>query len=139
MNGWLLDANVLIALAWRTHSLHTAAREWFAKNADEGWATCPSTECAFVRIISNPAFSAIAISPPEALTVLQTSFRHPAHNFWPDDLSISDAIKTADIRVIGHQQVTDAYLVGLAAHHGGKLATLDKRLGGWHSPYIEII
>ena len=30
--------------------------------------------------------------------------------------------------VIGHRQVTDAYLVALARHHHGRLATLDKGL-----------
>lgn len=92
-----------------------------------------------MRIISNPAFSANAISPLEALTVLETSFRHPAYRFWHDDLSIADAIHAADIQVRGHQQITDAYLVGLAAHHGGKLATLDRRLAAWHSAHVEII
>lgn len=139
MSGWLLDANVLIAMSWPTHSLHTRAIKWFAKNADDGWATCPSTECAFIRIISNPAFSAAAISPQAALTLLETSFRHSGYRFWPDDVSALEAIKAVAIHLRGHQQVTDAYLVGLAAHHRGKLATLDRRLAAWRSPYIEII
>jgi hypothetical protein len=29
-------------------------------------------------------------------------------------------------RLTGHQQVTDAYLLGLAMHKKGKLATMDK-------------
>jgi predicted nucleic acid-binding protein len=28
----------------------------------------------------------------------------------------------------GHRQIRDAYLLGLAKHHGGKLATLDKAI-----------
>ena len=31
-------------------------------------------------------------------------------------------------RLTGHQQVTDAYLIALAMHNGGKLATLDAKL-----------
>jgi hypothetical protein len=29
---------------------------------------------------------------------------------------------------VGHQQVTDAYLVGLAIHHKGRLVTLDQSI-----------
>jgi len=29
-------------------------------------------------------------------------------------------------RMVGHQQITDAYLLGLAIHHKGKLVTLDR-------------
>jgi predicted nucleic acid-binding protein len=28
--------------------------------------------------------------------------------------------------MVGHQQITDAYLLGLAIHHKGKLVTLDR-------------
>lgn len=31
-------------------------------------------------------------------------------------------------RLTGHQQITDAYLVALAIHNRGKLATLDRRI-----------
>ncbi len=30
--------------------------------------------------------------------------------------------------MLGHRQVTDAYLLGLAFRHGGALATLDRRM-----------
>jgi uncharacterized protein len=35
--------------------------------------------------------------------------------------------------VLGHRQVTDAYLAALARHHHGKLATFDKGLAALHS------
>jgi predicted nucleic acid-binding protein len=46
--------------------------------------------------------------------------------FWPDGVSCVDA----DLRhVRGHRQVTDAYLVSLAAgRRGAKLATMDEGL-----------
>jgi uncharacterized protein len=51
------------------------------------------------------------------------------HEFWPDDLRY-DAI---DMRgVVGHKQVTDAYLAGLARSRGGRLATLDRALAVLH-------
>ena len=34
----------------------------------------------------------------------------------------------------GYQQVTDAYLLGLAIHRGGSLATLDERIAALADP-----
>jgi predicted nucleic acid-binding protein len=47
------------------------------------------------------------------------------HHFWPDDLAYQTVRWHG---VIGHRQVTDAYLAALARHHQGKLATFDKGL-----------
>jgi uncharacterized protein len=68
--GFLLDVNVLIAMAWPTHRAHERVQEWLAHNAREGWATCPLTQTAFVRILSNPAFSPNALTPADALALL---------------------------------------------------------------------
>ena len=54
--GFLLDVNILIAMAWPTHRDHEKVLEWLARHAREGWATCPLTQTSFVRILSNPAF-----------------------------------------------------------------------------------
>ena len=40
----------------------------------------------------------------------------------------------------GHQEITDAYLLALATHHRGKLATLDKGVLAWESESaVELI
>ena len=59
----LLDINLLIALAWPSHVHHRQAHAWFAENAPSGWATCPFTQCGFVRISSNPQIIPEADSP----------------------------------------------------------------------------
>jgi toxin-antitoxin system PIN domain toxin len=128
MTPFLLDVNVLIALGWKGHPSHSRAQTWFARNNRAGWATCPFTQAAFVRIVSNPAFSAQAASPLEALSLLITNVGHPTHQFWPDDISLRDAIWHFEDRLVGHQQITDAYLLGLAIHKKGRLATLDRSL-----------
>ncbi len=128
MSGFLLDANVLIALAWPTHTAHDRAQRWFAKNSHLGWATCPLTELAFVRVISKPAFSENALTPTEALGLLSANVKHPSHRFWPDALPLLDAIEEVQHKLVGHQQLTDAYLLGLAAHHKARVATLDTRI-----------
>ena len=124
--GFLLDVNVLIAMAWPTHRDHQKVHEWLARHARDGWATCPLTQTSFVRILSNPAFSANALTPTDALTLLQANLAHPAHRFWADEVSMIDSLKSLAQKLAGHQQVTDAYLLGLAIHKRGKLATMDR-------------
>lgn len=128
MTAYLLDVNVLLALLWPGHVFHEKAQHWFAGHAAKGWATCPIIEAAFVRIASNPAFSPRAVPPKEALEVLLHNVKHPTHQFWADNISLPDGLAHFQNRIVGHQQVVDAYLLALAMHHNGKLATLDKRM-----------
>lgn len=129
MTAYLLDANVLIALAWPAHEAHARVQQWFARNAKQGWATCPLTQAAFVRILSNPAFSADAVSPREALSLLGANVQHSGHQFWSDEIGLNEAVKPFADRIVGHLQIADAYLLGLVLHKNGRLATLDKTLG----------
>jgi hypothetical protein len=124
----LLDANVLIALLWPAHQHHDAAHWWFGSTKGRRWATCPLTELAFVRIVSNPAFSSDALNPADALTLLEQNLTHPFHVFWPDSLPVRSAIVRQMRRVESHRQVTDGYLVALATTHRGMLATFDAGL-----------
>jgi hypothetical protein len=128
MKGYLLDTNLLIALLWPSHEWHSLAVKWFTSRRGRGWATCPFTQAGFVRIVSNPAFSRDAVQPREAIQVLCANTAAKDHVFWPDDLSIASAVAFAGVRLIGHQQLSDAYLLGLAIGRGGMLATLDQRI-----------
>jgi uncharacterized protein len=123
----LLDINVLIALAWPSHVHHACAQRWFTQHAREGWATCPLTQLGFVRISSNPAIIPEAVSPAAALTALAAIVAHRHHVFWPDSLSLGAGALPVAL-IAGHRQLTDAYLLGLALHHRGKLVTLDRAL-----------
>jgi toxin-antitoxin system PIN domain toxin len=124
----LLDVNVLIALLWPPHEAHARAQRWFAQNARHGWATCAMTQSGFVRIVSNPIFSRRAVSPGDALEVLGSNLQHPAHHFWTEDIGVTEALAHFGRRLLGHQQITDAYLLGLAIHKKGRLATFDASL-----------
>jgi len=124
--AFLLDVNVLIATAWPTHPAHQKVQQWIGRHAKQGWATCPFTQTAFVRILSNPAFSPNALTPVDALALLRANLRHPAHRFWEDDVSFIETVGPFSERLVGHQQISDAYLLGLAIHRGGRLATVDQ-------------
>jgi hypothetical protein len=125
---WLLDVNVLIAMAWPSHQAHERVQRWLARHAREGWATCPLTQSGFVRILSNPAFSPNALMPADALALLRANLDHPRHRFWEEDISFARVVEPFVARLRGHRQVTDAYLLGLALHKKGKLATLDQSI-----------
>ena len=128
MTPALLDVNVLLALFWPTHVHHAAANRWFRQNAASGWVTCPMTECGFVRISSNPRIIQGCLMPQQALQVLRNNLSHPHHIFWADDFSLKSTIDWPMDLLVSHRQVTDAYLLSLAIHKGGRLATLDRRM-----------
>ena len=134
MKGYLLDTNLLIALLWPSHERHELALKWFTRHRAKGWATCPITQAGFVRIVSNPAFSRDAVQPREAIHVLSSNTIAKDHAFWPDELPVAEAVAFTGVRLMGHQQVTDAYLLGLAIRRGGVLATLDQRIAALTEP-----
>jgi toxin-antitoxin system PIN domain toxin len=94
----LLDVNVLIALLDPQHGHHEPAHRWFQANANHGWATCPLTQNALLRILSNPRYPNSPGGPAVVMPLLQGMLSHPDHLFWPDLLSWSaDAVLQAEL------------------------------------------
>ncbi len=122
---YLLDSNVLIALATPEHSLNARAASWFRKG--HRFATCPITQGALLRFHLRAGVEATADS---ARLLLESISALPRHQFWPDDASYLDMPTQG---IIGHKQVTGAYLVLLAKKHGGSLATMDRALAAVHA------
>jgi len=122
----LLDVNVLLALGSDKHQFHAVATAWFDKRAGRRWATCPLTECGFIRLSSHPRLQASGGSPAQAIEVIRGIRAVRGHEFWPDDYSPAD--EPLFDRLSGHQQVTDAYLLALAVRRDGQLATFDRAL-----------
>ena len=115
---YLLDANVLIALVIADHEHHDRATRWAA--GVDGIALCPIVEGALVRFLVR-----VGESHTTALAILSGFYASPRCTFWPDAISYT----TADLgHVIGHRQVTGAYLAALAASRGCRLATFDQAL-----------
>ncbi len=128
MSVYLLDVNVLIALIDANHVHHDRAHTWFAAEAINAWATCATTENGLLRIVGNPRYPNSLGSPVAVVPVLQGLRRLPGHRFWSDDISLMDSRYVDSRRLLVSGQITDSYLLALAVHHGGKLATLDERL-----------
>lgn len=126
----LLDANVLIALIVDDHVHHDAAEQWLAGEADS-IATCPITQGSLVRLLLREGQSA-----QTAATVISSLMVQPRHEFWPDDVAF-DVVALDG--VIGHRQVTDAYLAHLARARGSRLATFDQGLAKLYSDVAELV
>jgi toxin-antitoxin system PIN domain toxin len=123
---FLLDVNVLVAALWYQQSSHAHVQAWLARYAARGWATCPLTQNGFVRLLSNPAFSPNSLTVNSAIALLESNLVHPKHHFWPDEIGVAQAVERFGARLKGYQQLSDAYLLGLAIHKKGRLVTLDR-------------
>jgi len=124
----LLDANALIALVISDHEHHSRAAQWIAGRP---FALCPISEGALVRFLVR-----IGEGQDTAVALLAALGESPQCEFWPDSLSCADA----DLgHVIGHRQVTDAYLASLAVAHSGRLATLDRALATTLPDRVDLI
>jgi toxin-antitoxin system PIN domain toxin len=138
---YLLDTNVLIALAWPNHVHHSDTVAWFKAKAMTAFRTCPITQTGFIRISSNPSFKPNAPLPANAIDVLQRFTALPGHQFWADDIQAVEAFAEAT-PIATHRQVTDAYLLSLAIRHDGVLATWDRGivpLSGRNRDRVELL
>jgi hypothetical protein len=62
----------------------------------------------------------------EAMSILRAQQRESDHEFWPDDVSITDADVFDHSRILGPNQITDLYLLALAVKRDGRLVTFDR-------------
>jgi uncharacterized protein len=132
----LLDASVLIALGDAGHEHEAAALRFFQHEAvPGGWATCPLTENAFLRILSQPSYLRTLGSPIGARRVLLRLIASPGHEFWSDDVSLSDIRLFPTLPASKH--LTDLYLLGLAVKHGAALPPLTPASTPHSSPEVK--
>lgn len=127
MRSGLLDADVLIALGDSNHPHRAIALRSFEQSATVvGWASCPLTEITFIRMLGGSSYPGSPCSTLEARRILVSFLNAPGHQFWPDDLSLTDTGFFAALPVSQH--LTDLYLLGPAVKRGGRLATFDRHI-----------
>jgi len=124
----LLDVNVLIALTEPRHEDFHKALEWFVSSGKDNWGLCPLTELGFVRITTSPSFRPGPRSREKATAILIGLANRPGYRYWPLTESWADLTAPFAPRITGHQQVTDAYLLGMAIKENGVLVTFDRGL-----------
>lgn len=121
----LLDANALIALAWPTHEHHPRMVKWFGQHARAGWSSTAFTQSAFVRVISQPAFAGRPIAVAEIAELLLRNTSHAKHRLVALDFGFADVWAACTGGILGHRQITDAWLLTAAIRNGMKLLTFD--------------
>jgi toxin-antitoxin system PIN domain toxin len=129
---WLLDGNLLIALAIDSHEFHDRAHRWFDSETGP-FATCAITEGTLLRVHMTVAQDT---SAGAAWSVLEAIHAMPDHVFWDDGFSYT---QVSFANLSGSKQVTDAWLSELARRHQAQLATLDIALAALHSDVAFLI
>lgn len=120
----LLDVNVLIALLDADHLHHRRATDWLTANIAAGWASCAVTQNGCVRIMSQPGY----LNPLPTARVaerLRDATRTAHHRFIADAPSLLDTERFDSERLLGHRQVTDAWLLGVAVANDLRFVTFD--------------
>ena len=77
--------------------------------------------------MSQPAYPG-ALAAADVAQRLGEAAAGPAHPFWPDDVNLMQSGAVDWLRVLGHRQVTEVYLLALAVRQGGRLVTFDRRI-----------
>jgi hypothetical protein len=126
----LLDGNVLVALTVADHVHHDVVVGWFTSQARD-FATTPTTQGTLLRFLLRAGADASV-----AVAILDGVRGHDRHVFWPDDAPYDLAMLHG---VVGHRQVTDAYLAARARDRVARLATLDRGLAVAHRDLVELI
>jgi uncharacterized protein len=134
----LLDVNVLVAMGWVSHPFHSIAIERMERQHGP-WYTCALTQLGFIRLSANPAVTKAVVSAAQAARLLARITRDSHHRFASELVPVegSAAIAAFD-RTLGPQQVTDAYLLAMAAQHGACFLTLDARVVGLAENIAEL-
>ncbi len=129
MSRCLLDVNILLALVDEAHPHHQRSHEWLAKQERLKWASSPLTENGFVRILSSTAYPNRVERASQAIAMLSELRANVGeHEFWPDDLSFTEASSFHLPLLSFSKHLTDIYLVALAVKHEGFLVTFDRRI-----------
>ncbi len=124
----LWDVNVWVALLDEAHVFHAQALAFIERRRVQ-IATCPLVENGVVRVLNLPGYSKLG---PVGFEVVASKLAEICasvdHAFWPDDMSLRTTGMVNWPRVLGHNQITDLYLLALAVAHDGCLVTLDHRV-----------
>ena len=121
---YLLDVNTLIAILDEDHTHHVAATKWFS--TVDRWALCPFTEAGFLRHMTRAVTGGLSVD--EATKLLTHLTSEPGFSYQPIPTGWQTLAAPFLQRVFGHNQITDAFLLGLAIEAGLILATFDRAI-----------
>jgi len=116
--------NVLIGLLWPAHESHARVQHWSARCA-AGLGDVPFYSGRLRQDYFQSGLLTRCRDPAGSHQRAQLEPGAPFPQILRVDLRFSEAVEDFRDGLVGHRQVTDAYLLGLAVHNNGKLAALD--------------
>jgi predicted nucleic acid-binding protein len=123
-SGWLPEVNVLFALSSSQHIGFRPATKWLQDLAGSRFFLCPVTEAGLVRLVASPHVGGQSLIRAmeflRSVRALDNCAHVPVMDSW------LDLIEPFISRLQGHNQVTDAMLLGLAIQNDLVLVTLDR-------------
>lgn len=135
----LLDVNVVLALLDQNHVHHESAGKWFDTPGLQ-WAICAFTEAGVLRFLTRPKTGGMSME--QVTLMLETLRQQLGYHYQPVTGDWRSLTQPFFKRVHGHNQVTDAYLLGLAVLDGLVLTTFDKallHLAGEHKRHVLVL
>jgi uncharacterized protein len=136
---YLLDGNVLAALLDERHVHHQLVTKWFNSPGLQ-WALCPFTEAGFLRYATRPSMGGMSMG--DATEMIRRIAERPGYYYQPLSGDWRTLCRPFFNRLFGHNQVTDAFLLGIAVRGGLVLATFDKailHLAGEHRNHVVVL
>lgn len=135
----LLDVNVLLALLDQDHIHNQAVEEWLDTPKLQ-WALCAFSEAGVLRFFTRPKTGDMSMEQVTAM--LQRLKLQPGYHYQSITADWHTLTAPFSKRLHGHNQVTDAYLLGLALREGLVLTTFDKailHMAGEHKEHVLVL
>jgi toxin-antitoxin system PIN domain toxin len=136
----LLDVNVLLALLDEDHIHNAVVDDWFDTPGLE-WSLCPFTEAGVLRLLTRPKTGNLSIE--DVTDMLDGLRQQPGYHYQPIAFDWPTLSRPFIQRLHGHNQVTDAYLLGLAIREDLILVTMDKAIlhlaGSEHRKHVLLL
>jgi toxin-antitoxin system PIN domain toxin len=137
-----LDVNALLAIAWPNHQFHSAVlRRMSVRGQLRGqqWATCALTELGFLRLSCNPAAVSNHKTAAEAASLLALLVADPLHVYFGSLPTVCGrGARPLFDKIMGHKQITDAYLLEIARRNNAIFLTFDRRLQALAGARVQI-
>lgn len=135
----MLDVNVLVALLDEDHAHHELALAWL-DTPNLLFSICPLTEAGFLRYMTRPKMGGMSME--EATAMLARLAEEPGYHHQPISVDWHAIYGIFSKRLFGPNQITDAYLLGVAVRENLVLVTFDKavlHLAGEYSQHVLIL
>jgi toxin-antitoxin system PIN domain toxin len=130
----LLDVNVWLALAFKRHTHHAPAADWF-RTASARCIFCRFTQASFLRLASNPsAMGAAAVTMSDAWRAYDAFIADPNVAFADEPDGIETIWRSNTQNATFSPKVwNDAYLAAFAQLAGFEVVTFDRGFTNYSS------